>query len=168
MRTLIVIPTYNERGTIVQLINDVRATIPCDILIVDDSSPDGTAAAVRELQASSDAIHLLERQKKQGLGTAYLAGFAWALERDYDSIIQMDGDFSHDPKYLLSFMDVIQGHEVVVGSRYVPGGGVENWRWYRRLWSRAANWYANTILRYKDPRYVVHDSTAGYKCWRFG
>ena len=166
MKTLVVIPTYNERGTIVQLIHDICVTIACDVLVVDDASPDGTAAAVRELQASSDAIHLLERPQKKGLGTAYVAGFTWALEKDYDVIIQMDGDFSHDPKYLPSFMDIIQGHDVVVGSRYVPGGGLENWRWHRRLLSRVANQYANTIIRHKDPRYVVHDSTGGYKCWR--
>src|SRR3989344_1854379 len=127
MKTLVVIPTYNERGTIVQLIHDICVTIACDVLVVDDASQDGTAAAVRELQASSDAIHLLERPQKKGLGTAYVAGFTWALEKDYDVIIQMDGDFSHDPKYLPSFMDIIQGHDVVVGSRYVPGGGLENW-----------------------------------------
>ena len=127
---LIIIPTYNESDNIEKLLDLISRTDPAaHVLIVDDNSPDRTYEIVERLMQTSypGRLFLLKRAGKLGLGTAYIAGFKWALARDYDYIFEMDADFSHDPKYLPAFLAAIEKHDLVLGSRYVPGGGVKNW-----------------------------------------
>ena len=133
------------------------------MLIVDDNSPDRTFEVVESLMQSQypDRLFLLKRAGKLGLGTAYIAGFKWALARDYDYIFEMDADFSHDPKYLPDFLAAIQKNDVVLGSRYVPGGGVKNWGLLRKFISRGGSLYARTILGLS-----LRDLTGGFKCFR--
>ena len=133
------------------------------VLVVDDNSPDGTTAAVKTLQKTHPKhLHLLKRQHKDGLGRAYLAGFAWALERDYDIICEMDADFSHHPRYLTDLITALeQGADVAIGSRYVAGGGTRNWPWSRRLISRMGSWYAKTLLNLP-----INDTTGGFKAFK--
>ena len=163
--SLVIIPTYNERENIAQMIDTVFALPQAfHLLVVDDGSPDGTAAIVREKQAEyPEALHLLERSGKQGLGTAYIAGFRWALERDYAYIIEMDCDFSHPPIKLLELRAACHecGADVAVGSRYVPGGAVKNWPLDRILMSRGASLYVRLIMGMP-----VMDPTAGFVCYR--
>ena len=163
--SLVIIPTYNERENIAQMIDTVFALPHAfHLLVVDDGSPDGTAAIVREKQAEyPEALHLLERSGKQGLGTAYIAGFRWALERDYAYIIEMDCDFSHPPIKLLELRAACHEREadVAVGSRYVPGGAVKNWPLDRILMSRGASLYVRLIMGMP-----VMDPTAGFVCYR--
>ena len=126
--TLIIIPTYNEIENIGQIIPAIHAVVPhVHILVVDDNSPDGTGDAVDELAAADDRIHCLHRQGKAGLGKAYLAGFDWALEREYERIFEMDADFSHDPKYLPQMLAATEEYDIAIGSRYVAGGGTRDW-----------------------------------------
>lgn len=161
---LIIIPTYNERDNIEALLALIIRTDPAaHILIVDDNSPDQTYEIVEELMQSvyPGQLFLLKRTGKMGLGTAYIAGFKWALDRDYDYIFEMDADFSHDPKYLTDFLAAIQTHDVVLGSRYIPGGGVKNWGVIRELISRGGSLYARTILGLS-----LRDLTGGFKCFR--
>ena len=161
---LIIIPTYNERDNIEKLLALITATDPdSHVLIVDDNSPDRTYEVVEELARTSypDRVHLLKRAGKLGLGTAYIAGFKWALARDYDYIFEMDADFSHDPKYLPDFLAAIKTNDLVLGSRYVPGGGVKNWGLLRRLISQGGSLYARTILGLS-----IRDLTGGFKCFR--
>lgn len=161
---LIVIPTYNERDNIEELLESITRVEPAaHILIVDDNSPDHTSEVVENLIESTytDRLFLLKRAGKQGLGTAYIAGFKWALTRDYDYIFEMDADLSHNPKYLPDFLAAIQTHDVVVGSRYVPGGGVKNWGVIRKFISRGGSLYARTILGIH-----LRDLTSGFKCFR--
>ncbi|NNE28902.1 MAG: polyprenol monophosphomannose synthase [Saprospiraceae bacterium] len=163
MSNLVIIPTYNELENIRQIIAAVFA-LPKDfhILIVDDGSPDGTAQVVKEIQETSEGkLHLLERSGKQGLGTAYIAGFRWALERGYNYICEMDADFSHNPKDLVRLVEACEsGADISVGSRYVKGGGVKNWPWDRILLSYGASLYVRLItwMNVKDP-------TAGFVCY---
>ena len=163
--SLVIIPTYNERENIAQMIDTVFALPHAfHLLVVDDGSPDGTAAIVREKQAEyPEALHLLERSGKQGLGTAYIAGFHWALERDYAYIIEMDCDFSHPPIKLLELRAACHecGADVAVGSRYVPGGAVKNWPLDRIMMSRGASLYVRLIMGMP-----VMDPTAGFVCYR--
>lgn len=163
--SLVIIPTYNERENIAQMIDTVFALPHAfHLLVVDDGSPDGTAAIVREKQAEyPEALHLLERSGKQGLGTAYIAGFRWALERDYAYIIEMDCDFSHPPIKLLELRAACyeRGVDVAVGSRYVPGGAVKNWPLDRIMMSRGASLYVRLIMGMP-----VMDPTAGFVCYR--
>ena len=163
--SLVIIPTYNERENIAQMIDTVFALPHAfHLLVVDDGSPDGTAAIVREKQAEyPEALHLLERSGKQGLGTAYIAGFRWALERGYAYIIEMDCDFSHPPIKLLELRAACHegGADVAVGSRYVPGGAVKNWPMDRILMSRGASLYVRLIMGMP-----VMDPTAGFVCYR--
>ncbi len=161
---LIIIPTYNERENIESLLELITRTDPAaHMLIVDDNSPDRTFEVVEGLMQSRypDRLFLLKRAGKLGLGTAYIAGFKWALARDYDYIFEMDADFSHDPKYLPDFLAAIQTHDVVLGSRYVPGGGVKNWGLLRKFISRGGSLYARTILGLS-----LRDLTGGFKCFR--
>jgi len=161
---LIIIPTYNERENIESLLELITQTDPAaHMLIVDDNSPDRTFEVVEGLMQSRypDRLFLLKRAGKLGLGTAYIAGFKWALARDYDYIFEMDADFSHDPKYLPDFLAAIQTHDVVLGSRYVPGGGVKNWGLVRKFISRGGSLYARTILGLS-----LRDLTGGFKCFR--
>ena len=165
--SLVIIPTYNERENIELIIRAVFALAqPFHVLIIDDGSPDGTAGIVRQLQAQpqcASRLFLLERSGKLGLGTAYIAGFRWALERNYEYIFEMDADFSHDPNDLLRLYAVCASGEgdLVVGSRYVTGVNVVNWPMGRILMSYYASKYVRLITRLK-----VHDTTAGFVCYR--
>lgn len=165
--SIVIIPTYNEKENIEAIIEAVFSLVqPFDILVVDDNSPDGTQAIVESLQqklnTSSNRLHLLKRSGKQGLGTAYLAGFAYALERDYELILEMDADFSHDPKDLVSLrkkcMD--DNSDVSIGSRYATGVNVVNWPMGRVLLSYFASWYVRIITGM-----TIRDTTAGFVCY---
>ena len=161
---LIIIPTYNESDNIEKLLDLISRTDPAaHVLIVDDNSPDRTYEIVERLMQTSypGRLFLLKRAGKLGLGTAYIAGFKWALARDYDYIFEMDADFSHDPKYLPAFLAAIEKHDLVLGSRYVPGGGVKNWGLLRKIISRGGSLYARTILGLS-----LRDLTGGFKCFR--
>ena len=163
--SLVIIPTYNEKENIVKMLETVmRLEFPFDVLIVDDGSPDGTARLVKEVASNyPDRIHLLERKGKLGLGTAYIAGFKWALEMHYEYIFEMDCDFSHDPQDLvrLRIPCAEGGAGVAVGSRYVKGGGVVDWPLGRRLISKGASIYVNMVLWLG-----VKDSTAGFVAYK--
>ena len=162
MKSIICIPTFNESENIVRMIDAVHALVPAtDILVIDDGSPDGTARLVRERMAVDTRIHIVERSGKLGLGTASCAGFAYALEKGYDIIMQMDADFSHDPKDLLRFLDEIQDFDLIIGSRYVQGVNVINWPMSRLLLSWFANIYTRVITGMP-----VADATGGFKCFR--
>ncbi|MBL7996041.1 polyprenol monophosphomannose synthase [bacterium] len=166
-RALIVIPTYNERDTIPLIIGKIYSydlalyISTLHILVVDDNSPDGTAEVVKHMQAGDPRIHLLERAEKQGLGKAYVAGFGFALERNYDYVFEMDADLSHDPVYLKDFFEKIQDHDLVIGSRYVKGVNVINWPLSRLLISYFGNMYARIVTGIP-----VRDATSGFKCFR--
>jgi dolichol-phosphate mannosyltransferase len=158
---LICIPTYNERENIRQIIPAVLAAASVEILIIDDNSPDGTGDIVRELAEHEPRLHLLSRAQKEGLGPAYVAGFRWALERDYTRIVEMDADFSHQPPYLVDMLRTLEKHDVAIGSRWIKGGGVENWGLHRRILSRGGSFYARSVLGVK-----LRDLTAGFVGWR--
>ena len=162
-RALVIVPTYNERENIRRLVDAVlRQDGRLEMLIVDDGSPDGTGEIVAELEASDRRVHLLERPKKMGLGTAYIAGFRWALERDYQYILEMDADFSHDPAHLPQFLRAIEDADLVIGSRYQQGRvTVVNWPIGRLILSYSANLYARAVTGLP-----VWDTTAGFKCFR--
>lgn len=163
MRNIVIIPTYNERENIAAMIAKVFSLgEPFDLLIIDDGSPDGTAAIVKEQQAHYPArLHLIERAGKQGLGTAYIAGFRWSLERGYDYIFEMDADFSHNPDDLLRLLAAARaGGDVVVGARYIRGGKVVNWPLKRLMMSYFASLYVRFVTWMP-----VHDSTAGFVCY---
>ncbi len=158
-RALVILPTYNERDNIIPLSQGILSESSIlEILVVDDNSPDGTGDVVAVAQASEPRLHLLRREGKQGLGTAYLAGFRHGLDRGYDYIFTMDGDRSHNPKYLPAMLASLEHNDMVIGSRYVPGGGIENWPIYRRGLSAFANFYTRALLRIS-----VHDCTSGYR-----
>ncbi|MBA3396747.1 MAG: polyprenol monophosphomannose synthase [Deltaproteobacteria bacterium] len=162
-QSLIVVPTYNEHDNVRGIAERFLAALPgAEILFVDDNSPDGTGALIDELVAAEPRIHVMHRAGKLGLGTAYVEGFGWGLARGYEYLFEMDADGSHDPKYLPQMLALAQdGADVVVGSRYVPGGGTENWGLGRKLISRGGGLYARTILGVD-----VRDLTAGFICWR--
>jgi dolichol-phosphate mannosyltransferase len=162
-RALVIIPTYDEASNIPQLLPQVLSQDECiDVLVVDDGSPDGTGQIADRMASENPRIHVLHREKKLGLGTAYLAGFAWALEREYDFIFEMDADFSHDPKHLPEFLEAIQDADLVLGSRYLDGRvTVVNWPMGRLLLSYGANIYARVVTGLK-----LCDSTGGFKCFR--
>jgi dolichol-phosphate mannosyltransferase len=163
--SLVIIPTYNEKENVERMLRTVFGLPKAfHVLIVDDGSPDGTAQIVKGLQTEfSGQLHILERKGKLGLGTAYIAGFKWALERSYEFIFEMDCDFSHNPKDLMRLYDgcSTQGGDMSVGSRYVKGGGVQNWPMKRLAMSFGASLYVNSILWLG-----VRDSTAGFVCYR--
>ncbi len=161
-RLLITICTYNEVENIRQLVPDLRAVAPdADILVIDDNSPDGTSAAVQDLKTDDPHVLLLTRSGKLGLGTAILAGFRYGIDHDYDLLINLDADFSHDPKYIPDLLTSIQGCDVAIGSRYVEGGGAVDWNWHRRLISRSINLYARCLLGLK-----TRDNSGSYRCYR--
>jgi dolichol-phosphate mannosyltransferase len=162
MTGLIIIPTYNERENLADISAAVLA-LPYDfhILVVDDNSPDGTGDIADGLAAQENRVHVLHRQKKGGLGPAYIAGFQWGLERDYDLMFEMDADFSHRPKYLHDFMDAVKDADLVLGSRYLTGVNVINWPLFRLLISIFANRYARIVTGLP-----VEDTTGGFKCFR--
>ena len=161
--SLIIIPTYNEATNLPTLLPEIwRAAPAAHVLIVDDKSPDGTAQVIKKLQKEhAKSLFLLERSGKNGLGTAYLAGFRWALERNYTNVIQMDADFSHDPKILPLMIRSLAQNPVVIGSRYTSGGGTTNWSLIRKMISKVGSWYARTLLNVK-----IHDFTGGFNGWR--
>jgi len=161
MRSLVVLPTYNEAANVLPIVHDILSQdSSLEVLVVDDNSPDGTADRVVEAQRESPRVHLLRRPGKLGLGSAYLAGFEYALERDYRRILTMDCDGSHDPGYLPEILARSLEVDLVIGSRYVPGGGVRNWSLLRRILSRTANGYTRLLLRLP-----VKDCTAGFRCY---
>jgi len=162
MKTLIVIPTFNEKENIKRIINAIFYFVPkAHILIVDDSSPDGTGKIVAKLERKYPRkLYLLTRAKKEGLGKAYVAGFRWALGRPYQFIVSMDADFSHDPKYLPEMLKAALENKIVIGSRYIPGGGILGWDWKRQFNSRIANIVTRLMLGIK-----AKDATAGYKVY---
>lgn len=164
-QSLIVIPTYNEHDNVRGVAKEFLAALPgTELLFVDDNSPDGTGAVLDELAAAEPRIHVMHRAGKLGLGTAYVEGFGWGLARGYDYLFEMDADGSHDPKYLRGMLALAEdGADLVVGSRYVPGGGTENWGIGRKVISRGGSLYARTILGVD-----VRDVTAGFVCWRRG
>lgn len=162
-RALVIVPTYNERDNIARLVAAVLGEDPrLEILVVDDGSPDGTGAIVEALRANDARVHILKRSKKLGLGTAYIAGFGWALEQGYDLVFEMDADFSHDPAHLPQFLRAIEGADVVLGSRYRQGKvTVVNWPIRRLILSYFANVYARAVTGLP-----VWDATGGFKCFR--
>lgn len=161
MNTLVVLPTYNEILNIEAMLRSLREVVPeASILVVDDGSPDGTAAKAQEISAQLGRIELLQRSTKSGLGGAYRAGFAWGLERGFDHFVEIDCDFSHDPHALPTLLDAARNHDVVIGSRYVKGGSIPKWSIVRLMLSRGGNQYASLMLGLG-----VKDSTAGYRVY---
>lgn len=162
MQAIIVIPTYNELDNIQRLIPLVLELIPSvRLVIVDDNSPDGTGELVARMAAENDRIHLLQRSGKLGLGSAYIAGFKYALQQEVDCIFEMDADFSHDPKMLPAFMDALEENDVIIGSRYSNGVNVVNWPMSRLLLSYFANVYTRFVTGMR-----IMDTTGGFKCFR--
>lgn len=164
MKKLIIIATYNEKENIEKILAAVFLNVPdAHVLVIDDNSPDKTAEIVSDLAQNKypGQLFLLKRAGKLGLGTAYVAGFNWALERDYMAILHMDADFSHNPKYLPAMFGALETNDLVLGSRYVKGGGVLNWPLKRKIISRGGSLYSQIILGLP-----IHDLTGGFKCWR--
>jgi dolichol-phosphate mannosyltransferase len=161
-RALVCVPTYDEKENVVAIVEAVLAAAPeVDVLVIDDNSPDGTGRLADEIAAREPRVHVLHRAGKEGLGKAYLAGFAWALARGYGLVLEMDADFSHDPRYLPAMLEAAREADLVLGSRYVPGGGTVNWGVVRKLISRGGSLYARTILGIP-----IRDLTGGFKCFR--
>jgi len=163
-RTLVIIPTYNERENLPLIVGRVHAARPdVHVLVVDDDSPDGTGQLADELAlADPDRLHVMHRAGKGGLGAAYLAGFAWGLGRGYSVLVEMDADGSHAPEELYRLLDAVDaGADLSIGSRYVPGGAIRNWPRRRLVLSRTANTYARVLLGV-----MIHDITAGYRAYR--
>lgn len=161
-RPLVVVPTYNEAENIDELLDRVLAAVPsAHVLVVDDSSPDGTGELVVARPEHGDRVHLLVRAAKSGLGAAYRSGFVWALSREYDAVVQMDADLSHPPERVPALLEALSEHDMAVGSRYVSGGAVTNWPLSRRWVSRAGNAYVGLVLDLP-----VKDATAGFKAYR--
>ncbi len=161
-KILVIIPTYNEIENVGNIVPRVVEQGPdIDVLVVDDSSPDGTGELADRLASDDPRIHVLHRENKEGLGRAYLAGFKWALERDYQYIFEMDADFSHDPKFIPGFLRAVEDADLVIGSRYKDGVNVINWPMSRLLLSKGANLYSHWITGL-----ALTDSTGGFKCFR--
>ena len=161
-RYLVCVPTYNERANLPLIVPSIlEQDDRLEVLVIDDNSPDGTGALADTLAEESPRVHVLHREAKEGLGRAYLAGFRWALERGYEFILEMDADFSHDPKFLPLFIEASQQADLVVGSRYKQGVNVINWPISRLLLSLGANQYARMITGLP-----ISDSTGGFKCFR--
>jgi dolichol-phosphate mannosyltransferase len=161
-KTLVIIPTYNEIENLPRLLDRIEATrLGMDVMIVDDGSPDGTGRWVKEQLPVRKYLHLIQREGKQGLGSAYVLGFRFAIDNGYEFVFEMDADFSHDPEYLARFMDEIISNDLVIGSRYVNGVNVVNWPMSRLLLSYFANVYARWATGMP-----IQDATAGFKCYR--
>jgi dolichol-phosphate mannosyltransferase len=163
VRSVICLPTYNERENVGRMVAALRALELDDlhVLVIDDNSPDGTGEIADQLAAANDHVHVLHRERKEGLGPAYLAGFRRALELDADLIFEMDCDFSHDPADVPRLAAATENADVVLGSRYVRGGGISNWGFVRRFISRGGSLYAQVLLQLR-----VRDLTGGFKCYR--
>jgi len=162
MAVLVVLPTYNESQNIDRVLRRIRAALPeATVLVVDDGSPDGTADQAEILGKELGSIEVMRRAGKSGLGSAYRAGFRWGLDHGFDACIEMDADLSHEPEALPSLVAPLEdGAELVIGSRYIPGGVIPNWAWHRRLLSRGGNLYASALLGLG-----VSDATAGFRCY---
>lgn len=161
-RVLVALATYNERDNLASLVREIRAVLPAaHVLVTDDNSPDGTGRVADELAAADPRVHVQHRQGKLGLGTAILAGMRYALEHGYDHVISMDADFSHHPRYLSALVAGMARHDVMIGSRYVPGGGTVNWPLLRRLMSGGVNSLTRLLMRLP-----AHDTSGGYRCYR--
>lgn len=162
MKALIIVPTYNEVENLRSLVDAVFSYAPgCDILIVDDNSPDGTGQLADQIHEQDARVQVMHRQGKLGLGTAYIAGFKYAIANNYDAAFEMDADFSHDPRYLPEFLKAIENADLVIGSRYIKGGDTPNWTLLRRIISGGGNIFARLMLNLP-----IHDCTAGYRCYR--
>lgn len=162
MKTLIIVPTYNELENLHPLLTAISSNAPeSDVLIVDDNSPDGTGQLADQIAEEDTHVRVLHRAGKLGLGTAYIAGFKYAITHNYDAAFEMDADFSHDPQYLPEFLSTIEHADLVIGSRYIKGGGTPNWSILRRFISGGGNIFARFMLGIP-----VHDCTAGYRCYR--
>lgn len=168
MKAMVVIPTYNEKENVAKMVDAVLglpvaspSAAALDLLVVDDNSPDGTGAIVEELMRAKPRLHCLHREKKEGLGRAYVAGFKKAMELGADLVVQMDCDFSHDPNDIPRLLEAMKAADLVIGSRYVKGGGTPGWPFKRRLISRCGGFFIRTVtgLPVKDP-------TGGFRCWR--
>lgn len=161
--SLIVVPTYNEADNVAGIAERLFSALPAtDVLFVDDNSPDGTGAILDGMAAKDPRVNVMHRAGKLGLGTAYIEGFTWGLARGYQFLFEMDADGSHDPKYLPQMLALAEdGADVVIGSRYIPGGGTQNWGLGRQLISKGGGLYARTVLGID-----VRDVTAGFICWR--
>jgi dolichol-phosphate mannosyltransferase len=161
-RILVSLATYNERDNLAPLLAEIHKAAPsAELLVIDDNSPDGTGQLADELAAQNPRLHVLHRAGKLGLGTAILAGMRYALENGYDLFVNMDADFSHHPRYLPALLDGMEHHDVMIGSRYVPGGGSENWPLHRRLISRSVNGLVGLLMRIP-----ARDCSGGYRCYR--
>lgn len=162
MKSLVIIPTYNEKDNILRIIPEVLAAAPqVEILVVDDNSPDGTGTLVAELSKQNPRVHLLSRAGKQGLGKAYLAGFDWGLKNGFEILVEMDADFSHRPVDLPALLKGLESVDFAVGSRYVKGGRTLNWGLLRKLISRGGSLYSRLILGYP-----LRDWTGGFNAWK--
>ncbi|MCB9412541.1 MAG: polyprenol monophosphomannose synthase [Actinobacteria bacterium] len=161
-RILVIIPTYNERDNVTRIVSRVRSAVPeAHVLVADDNSPDGTARVADELAATDDHVQVMHRLGKEGLGAAYLAGFSWALDNGYDVVVEMDADGSHQPEQLPLLLDALRNADLVLGSRWVPGGSVVNWPKSREILSKGGNWYTRRALRIP-----LQDATGGYRAFR--
>jgi dolichol-phosphate mannosyltransferase len=161
-RVLVVIPTYNEADNLEPLVARLRAAVPeTTVLVVDDGSPDGTGEIADRLAAADGAVHVLHRTEKAGLGAAYIAGFRWALAEGFDAVVEMDADGSHAPEELPRLLTALREADLVIGSRWVPGGQIRNWPFYRQVISIGGSTYARVLLRFP-----VRDSTSGYRAFR--
>jgi dolichol-phosphate mannosyltransferase len=161
-RTVVVLPTFNEAASLRSMVARIRESVPqADVLIVDDNSPDGTGVIADEIVAEDAQVHVLHRLGKEGLGVAYLAGFAWALQSGYDVIVQMDADGSHQPSQLPDLLSALADADLVIGSRWVAGGGTQNWSRAREVLSRSGNAYTRFMLDIP-----IHDATGGFRAFR--
>ncbi len=161
MKTLVIIPTYNEKENIQAISQAVLSELPeISILVVDDGSPDGTGAIVKSMVAENPNVHLIENTGKGGLGKAYLQGFQWGIENGFEACVQMDADFSHRPVDLVRLVKALADSDFVIGSRYVSGGATSNWAWYRKWISLFGSFYSRMILGYP-----IHDWTGGFNAW---
>ncbi len=160
-RTLVSIPAYNERGNLPELVQQIHeALAQADVLIIDDNSPDGTGIWAEEASRTDERLRVLHRPGKLGMGTAILAGMRYAMEHGYDYFLNMDADFSHHPRYLPALIAGMKDHDLMIGSRYVPGGGTSNWSWHRRCMSAGINGFVRLLLRVP-----ARDASGGFRCY---
>lgn len=162
MRTLVILPTYNEAGTIEEVVRRSRSAVAdAEILVVDDGSPDGTATLAEKAGEDVGGVHILRRDRRLGLGNAYRAGFTWGLARGFDALVEMDSDLQHDPASLVMLLAGLVDHDLVIGSRYIPGGSIPRWGAHRRALSWAGNRYSSLMLGLD-----VRDLTSGFRAYR--